>query len=138
MSTKEIENIKMLAENIPMFPTIVGRYEKCVEYKLQKGVCFSWDVEIVPEYKAGVHRWYLEPGTVFPSHSHGEAETMVVFDKYIILSASDMGEDLRIEEGQCAYISPDTLHSMEAPEGARFYTITVPAGFRMGGRSHAK
>ena len=124
---KGLVELEQLAENIPAFFAHVKGWsdDSSREYPMDKGRCFSWEVEtLFPG--VSVHRWWAEAGTECGGHAHPESETIVVYEGFMIFRYKDK-PDRRVGVGESVQHAPHEFHSASIPEAVRFYSVMVPA-----------
>lgn len=76
--------------------------------------------------KAAIALCHFEAGASYPHHSHVEKEILIVLDGELSLICPTE-DDRDVREGECCFISPGVIHSIEFPLKTTLIAITIPA-----------
>tara|TARA_Y100000310_G_scaffold345432_1_gene464967 strand:- start:5428 stop:5835 length:408 start_codon:yes stop_codon:yes gene_type:complete len=121
--------LKILRELTPQLPALVRSGTTTIEYNIENGECFGFG--LYNNGKVAVQRNFISKGSLFPEHTHGETEHIVIYSGSLTFVVDGESKKLSadIPEENHILIPPNTQHSViEVEEDCWIIGITIPAG----------
>ena len=126
--SEHLNALRHLTERLPSFPpSVQDNSATYMETKMEKGTSLAWSLKNIEAVACA--DWFNSAGSVFPAHTHGEKEFIIVYKGHAVVYVQEENSHLKhdLKAGDFLYVKPNAKHYAEFILDTWYLAITVPA-----------